>query len=238
MICVISIVIITREGSIHYGYLDFEKSLIYFEVIIIAMLISNLVCLGFWRGSATTRLQADIDQTLDSFSTLIGMLTKTFLLDDTIYTNQASLKKSIDSHHKSFTSLKLSLDAASYEFFEPRIQRSRESYRELVASMNRLAQHLTGLRSGCGLQYELMETARCQPNEGRDTDTQSILSNLSTPESMGPIKEVFTAFCETVGPSLKTLMVCHLPGVAHLGSTALISEVSDADTGIWHCMFP
>ncbi|KAG0151562.1 hypothetical protein CROQUDRAFT_36606 [Cronartium quercuum f. sp. fusiforme G11] len=206
MIGVISIVIITREGSIHYGYLDFEKSLIYTEIIFIAMFISNLVCLGFWRGSATTRLQLDIDQTLDSFSTLIGMLTKTFLLDDSIYTNQASLKEAIDRHHASFTSLKSSLDAASYEFFEPRIQRSQASYKELVASMNRLAQHLTGLRSGCGLQYELMEAARCQPNTKRDTDTQSILSNLSKSGSLGPIREVFAVFCETVGPSLKTLM--------------------------------
>lgn len=210
MICVISLVIITREGSIHYGYLDFKKSLIYSEVIIIAMFISNLVCLGFWRGSATTRLQLDIDKTLDSFSTLLSMLTKTFLLDESIYTDQASLKKAIDDHHASFTSLKSSLDAASYEFFEARIQRSQESYKELIASINRLAQHLIGLRSGCGLQYELMEAARCQPNNGNETDTQSLLSNLSASNSLGAIREVFTAFCESVGPSLKTLMVRRL----------------------------
>ncbi|EGG02122.1 uncharacterized protein MELLADRAFT_91665 [Melampsora larici-populina 98AG31] len=206
IIGVISSVIITREGSIHYGYIDFEKSLIYSEIIVIGMFISNLVCLGFWRGSATTRLQKDIDKTLDSFSTLLGMLTKTFLLDESIYTDQESLMESIDRHHASFTSLKSSLDAASYEFFEPRIQKSQASYQELVASMNRLAQHLTGLRSGCGLQYELMEAARHQPHANRDTDTQSLLSNISNQEPLGPVKEVFTAFCETVGPSLKTLM--------------------------------
>ncbi|KAH9818700.1 Fusaric acid resistance protein-like-domain-containing protein [Melampsora americana] len=206
MIGVISSVIITREGSIHYGYIDFEKSLIYSEIIFIGMFISNLVCLGFWRGSATTRLQNDIDKTLDSFSTLLGMLTKTFLLDESIYTDQESLMESIDRHHASFTSLKSSLDAASYEFFEPRIQRSQASYQELIASMNRLAQHLTGLRSGCGLQYELMEAARHQSHGNRDTDTQSMLSNLTNQEPLGPVKEVFTAFCETVGPSLKTLM--------------------------------
>ncbi|KAA1104029.1 hypothetical protein PGT21_007693 [Puccinia graminis f. sp. tritici] len=199
MIIVISSVIITREGSIHFGYLDFKKSLIYTEIILIGMLISNLTCLGFWTGSATDSLQKDINNTLDSFATLIGMLTKTFLLDETIYTDQERLKHAIDRHDLSFTSLKGSLDAAVYEFFEPRIQRSQDHYRELVTSMNRLAQHLTGLRSGCSLQYELLGPVHLR------ADRSSRNPSAESPD-VRPIEDVFAAFCEEIGPSLKTLM--------------------------------
>ncbi|KAH9451208.1 hypothetical protein KEM48_010615 [Puccinia striiformis f. sp. tritici PST-130] len=194
MIIVISSVIITREGSIHYGYLDFKKSLIYTEIILIGMVISNLTCILFWRGSATKTLQIDINKTLDSFTTLVGMLTKTFLLDDgSIYTDQERIKKAIDRHHLSFTSLKGSLDGASYEFFEPKIQRSLDHYKELIASMNRLAQHLTGLRSGCSLQHELLSNGR------------PVVPPKSNPPPP-PIEDVFKTFCDAIGPSLKTLM--------------------------------
>ncbi|WAQ89456.1 hypothetical protein PtA15_11A144 [Puccinia triticina] len=190
-------------GSIHFGYLDFKKSLIYTEIVLIGMLISNLTCLGFWKGSATDSLQKDINTTLDSFATLVGMLTKTFLLDETIYTDQDRLKQAIDRHDLSFTSLKGSLDAAVYEFFEPRIQRSQHHYRELVASMNRLAQHLTGLRSGCTLQYELLGPIHHHLRARRPTQQDS---PPPPPPGGRPIEDVFMAFCEEVGPSLKTLM--------------------------------
>ncbi|KAI8456293.1 Fusaric acid resistance protein-like-domain-containing protein [Phakopsora pachyrhizi] len=220
MIILISAVIITREGSIHYGYLDFKKTLIYSEIVVIGMLISNLTCIGFWRGSATGQLQNNINSTIESFTTLIGMLTKTFLLDETIYADQEGLKKAIDKHLASFTSLKQSLDAASYDFFEPKIQRSQSSYKELVDSMNRLAQHLAGLRSGCGLQHEIMEAARVK--KGCDhPDSQSIRSGISSSSDFEPTKQVFVAFCESIGPELKTLMAI---GVACLHEIRTPSE--------------
>lgn len=204
MIIVISSVILTREGSIHFGYLDFEKSLIYSEIILVGMLISNLTCIGFWKASATAKLQDDINATLQSFATLIGMLTKTFLLDQTIYTDQDHFKRAIDRHHSSFTSLKQSLDAAVYEFFEPRIQRSQEHYRALVQSMNRLAQHLTSLRSGCSLQCELLGSVH--PTFDNPTNDSSTELGSTGPSSHRPMQDVFSVFCEAVGPSLKTLM--------------------------------
>ncbi|PLW46714.1 hypothetical protein PCASD_03661 [Puccinia coronata f. sp. avenae] len=209
MIIVISLVIITREGSIHFGYLDFKKSLIYTEIVLIGMLISNLTCLSFWTGSATDSLQKDINNTLDSFATLVGMLTKTFLLDETIYTDQERLKHAIDRHHLSFTSLKGSLDAAVYEFFEPRIQRSQDHYRELVASMNRLAQHLTGLRSGCSLQYEMLGPVHAKANRSSPLDSKSGSPHLAPDHEssdLRSIENVFMGFCDAIGPSLKTLM--------------------------------
>ena len=210
MIIVISSVIITKEGSIHFGYLDFKKTLIYTEIILIGMLISNLTGLCFWTGSATDNLQKDVNNTLDSFATLVGMLTKTFLLDETIYTDQERLKRAIDRHHLSFTSLKASLDAAVYEFFEPRIQRSQDHYRELVRSMNRLAQHLTGLRSGCSLQYEMLGPIYAKANpppQNSNSSNRPPEGPAQEPIDSRSIEDVFVGFCDAIGPSLKTLMV-------------------------------
>jgi len=209
MIIVISSVIITKEGLIHFGYLDFKKTLIYTEIILIGMLISNLTGLCFWTGSATDNLQKDVNNTLDSFATLVGMLTKTFLLDETIYTDQERLKRAIDRHHLSFTSLKASLDAAVYEFFEPRIQRSQDHYRELVRSMNRLAQHLTGLRSGCSLQYEMLGPIYAKANpppQNSNSSNRPPEGPAQEPIDSRSIEDVFVGFCDAIGPSLKTLM--------------------------------
>jgi len=48
---------------------------------------------------------------------------------------------------------------------DPRIQRTGKAYDAVVDSLTRLAQHLTGMRSGTGLQVELMNAQR----EGRIT---------------------------------------------------------------------
>lgn len=124
-------------------------------------------------------LQTNMTQTLDSFSTLLAMLTNSFLLEEELHhLSHAKLQRAVDNHQSSFTSLKKNLTEARSEWFFgwPFVTRDHDrhehghtaadsgentligtwrAYEDAVDSLNRLAQHLNGLRSGTRLQYEL-----------------------------------------------------------------------------------
>lgn len=101
----------------------------------------------------------DLEATLSSYQVLLKLLTKTFLLDDDLPEFKANkkLQTAIDSHRASFTSLQKSLSDARLEVMWNRQIRGRVGeYEDIVKSMQRLAQHVAGLRSSCGIQFERM----------------------------------------------------------------------------------
>jgi hypothetical protein len=90
----------------------------------------------------------------------LKLLTKTFLLDDDLPEFKAnnSLKTAIDSHRASFTSLQKSLQEAKLEvIWNKDIRGCTKEYDAVVKSMQHLAQSMGGLRSSCGLQFELLQ---------------------------------------------------------------------------------
>lgn len=165
-------IVIVKEGGL-------SKLLETLLVVVLGTTISNLVCFTLSPHSATSKLKKDINETLTSFSTLLSILSQTFLLDPspspltlnaepTTASTAASktpqtLASAVSAHEKSFKSLKTNLAEAKSEFLDPRIQRTGKAYDAVVDSLTRLAQHLTGMRSGTGLQVELMSAQR----EGR-----------------------------------------------------------------------
>ncbi|CAE6366554.1 unnamed protein product [Rhizoctonia solani] len=126
----------------------------------IGITISNLVCFSLWPESATTNLQHEMTKTLNSFSTLLKMLTTAFLLDEAPSVRRQTLIRAVEAHQKSFTSLKKVLAEARVERCDPRIQRTAKVYDEAVLGLNHLAQHFGGLRSGTKLQFELIQSRR------------------------------------------------------------------------------
>jgi hypothetical protein len=136
-------------------------------IVCIGALVSNLVCLALWPQSATTQLQSNMVSTLDSFATLLRMITSTFLLEEQQLTpgSRERLKRAIESHERSFTVLKKNLDEARREAGGPgqagpaaddsageehgkRRQVLGRAYEDAVDCLNRLGQHLNGLRGG------------------------------------------------------------------------------------------
>lgn len=116
-----------------------------------------------------------------------------------------SLKKAIDGHQASFTSLRSSLSQAKYEvFLDSRLRATVHSYDDAVKSMTRLAQGLTGLRSGCSLQYDLMR-ARSEGKLGLEKREKRQES-----EEMRQLLDemvVLEQFRERVGASMSALTV-------------------------------
>jgi hypothetical protein len=119
-----------------------------------------------WSQSAKKNLQANMIKTLDSFSTILSLLTSTFLLEDESYQpSQEKISKAVAAHQATFTGLKKSLAEAQSErlYGGPNAGlsgRSSDPYEDAVDSLTRLAQHLNGLRSGTSLQYDLVKTHR------------------------------------------------------------------------------
>ncbi len=229
MIGIIVFTVVVREGSAHLGRFSMDKILQTTICVIAGTLISNLVCFLFWPQFATTNLQVDIRRNLTGFSTLLKVLTKTFLLDDPdqFYYGSDRIKRATEDHHASFTSLKKNLREAQLErLFDARIRGATNEYTKVTDSMNRLAQHLAGLRSSCSLQHRIMMQDRERELEkGQSTlvlendsakqagavptaDTEeNSSSDGENSDEWRARANAFGEFVEFIGPHMRSLVV-------------------------------
>ncbi|KIK69372.1 hypothetical protein GYMLUDRAFT_35450 [Collybiopsis luxurians FD-317 M1] len=182
MMAISIFVVLVKEGGLH-------QLLQVTFIVFCGIAVSNLVCYFLWPQSATDTLRTNMAKTIDSFSTLLSMLTETFLLEEPVHTrSQGRIQRAVEAHQSSFTGLRKSLKEAGVEWiFWGRLRVSPErvgrgggggngrrrgggrdrdgdgdggrkkAYEDAVDSLNRLAQHLNGLRSGTRLQYELTQ---------------------------------------------------------------------------------
>lgn len=183
---------ITKEGALHTTF-EYHSIVQIISITVLGTFISNVVCFLIWPTSATEILRGDLDRTLDSFSTLLGLLVDTFLLiDESTPHTPANLAVAIKSHQDCFTKLKSTLSQSSYEFSSTNTSTTHRSYDDAVGSMTKLAQGLTGMRSGCGMQWELIRAV--QEEEGG---------------AQGEEMEILELFRDKVGDSLLELTVSH-----------------------------
>ncbi len=169
--------------------------------------VSNFTCCVFWPQTATTNLEKNIAQTLGSFSTLLTRLTDTFLLENNSVPSNATqdkLHKAIEDHQNSFTKLRKNLNESRNE----RLYTSWKDYEGVVDSMNRLAQHLNGLRSSTKLQHELtvgyiyqghphVNSGNRDPDQCDETDDFGVKAAAS----------IFKTLVDELSPPLKALKV-------------------------------
>ncbi|BGP06177.1 hypothetical protein JCM10049v2_001996 [Rhodotorula toruloides] len=185
--------IITKEGAF-LGEFQTEAIKRILLIALVGSVISNLVCFLVWPQSATTQFQTDLDRTLDSFSTLLEMLARTFLLDPDSSTTSTELKRAIDTHKSTFTTLRTSLSQAKYEVFDRRISGRTTIYDSVVAKMQHLAQGLTGMRAGCSLQFDVLRAR--EGGVGTADGEDGLLDEVT----------VLERFKERVEPSLRQVV--------------------------------
>ena len=252
LINIIVFTVVVKEGSKHLGHFSTEKTFQVALCVAAGSLISNLVCFTFWPQSATTNLQNDIERNLKGFATLLRVLTKTFLLDDpsNFHFRSEQIKRAIDDHHDSFTSLRKNLGEAMLEgFFDLRMRGMRSKYVAATDSMNRLAQHLAGLRSSCGLQHQIMmahkeaRKARASGSSGQenaraDADqpglsgleiAEAMLTNEEPPSNVSEQRAqetsaqeratAFEDFIQSIGPHMRSLVFTCSRTLKNLRST-------------------
>lgn len=137
--------------------------------VLIGSITSNVVCLCLWPQTGTKKLQDDMHKTLDSFSTLLSTLICSFLLEEPPTKSREKLHQAVQNHQTSFKSLKTNLLDAKTEMI-PNSATSdtiSKAYEDAVDSMNRLAQHLNGLRSGSNFQYDITKKYQTLQERGR-----------------------------------------------------------------------
>ena len=190
-------------------------------------LVSNLVCYLIWPQRAVSNLQNSMIQTLGSFSTLLPMITRLFLLENDTESHIMDLEKvrqAVENHQNSFTSLKKNLREAKTEWTltrsdndesgagEGHINRSGcRAYEDAIDCLNRLAQHLNGLRSGTNLQQDFTRAGLSRsrdsfPNSGHSGGEQEIDDQVLLKAAAA----IFGDLVDELGPPLKALSVsCH-----------------------------
>ncbi|CAG8738656.1 10244_t:CDS:2, partial [Acaulospora morrowiae] len=199
---IIIFVTLTREGAQH-GVEVTTRLIQVTKIIIIGICISFLVSVLVWPVSASKKLRKEIADTLGSFRLLLVLLTKTFLIDDIRYTDK-SVQSAIASHRATFTSLQDSLKQAALEIHNGNMQSQLRLYREVINSLTRLAQHLGGLRSCCGLQWEIIKE---EENKELNKNAAEPSRRLSTDDAYEELRNyrVLIEFINHIGPPMKAL---------------------------------
>lgn len=178
----------------------------------IVVMITNAVCFLIFPQSATTHLRGSISKSLDSFSTLLTLLTSTFLLSNqTLKPSQASLEEAIKAHASAFKILKTDLGEAKHErIFDPRIRgRKLDLYDAVIGSLTRLAQHLGSLRGSIRLQEDLIKAWKEGKIDldlsGKNMETRKV-TEYEDEEMTGSVK-LFQDFREISGTPMEGLVV-------------------------------
>ncbi|KAI9259639.1 Fusaric acid resistance protein-like-domain-containing protein [Phascolomyces articulosus] len=174
---------LVREPSpdrIHLRYDPFFVIRQLFVLVAIGTIISVAVCLLLWPVTATKKLKSDINNSLLSIQVLLKLLTKTFLLDGDLpnFTANKQLEEAIKAHRSGFTALKQSLINAKREH-----PQSMQYYGDIVSSLQRLDRHIGGLRSSCGLQFEVMQSQQEQWNVTADDQRRKLENELRREKS-------------------------------------------------------
>ncbi|KAG8971620.1 hypothetical protein FRB90_010436, partial [Tulasnella sp. 427] len=208
MTSIILFLVVVREGGasllVHVLFIVFLGSV-----------ITNLVCFTLWRESAATKLENNMAKVLDSFATVLDMMTRGFLLNESQKPNFDKILRAVEEHQASFTSLKRNLSEAKSEWTDYRVRATardlqgseHELYDAAVEGMTRIAQHLNGLRDGTRLQNEISGLQDKGSSNGNVKNGQSA-GNGKSPvieEDAQPPFAQFEELLEDVGPPLEAL---------------------------------
>ncbi|KAM6502305.1 Fusaric acid resistance protein-like domain containing protein [Amanita muscaria] len=210
MIAIVIFVVLVKEG----GLVTLAQVS---AIIVFGSIVSNLTCYIFWPQTATANLEKDIARNLESFSTLFDRLTDTFLLDNDSGSPgmmQEKLHKAVGDHQDSFTKLNKTLNEARSE----RLYGLWKDYEAVVDSMNRLAQHLNGLRSSTSLQHELTRTGIVSSRPGAADHLNEEIDNHNSAgrPPMVTATALFEELIDDLNPPLKALKAVCLHALRRL----------------------
>lgn len=172
---------------------------------------------------------------MDSYATILDMLTSSFLLDAGSK-RMVQVMQAIEAHQNGFTKLKSNLDEARSEWIlnppdAPNSSNHRQGlshlYGEAVDSFNRLAQHLAGLRSGTKLQKDVTVLHRSQ-GMGHGFSKRSTTTEV--PDGITPEDEDIEHEMRDEGASLASATLVFGDLLREIRSPMRALTVSSADT--------
>ncbi|TIB99766.1 hypothetical protein E3Q18_01425 [Wallemia mellicola] len=134
MSCIVFYSVVLRNGGI-------ARLVQYLAMAIIGIIITSSVCLLIWPKSSTSALRKDLSSSLNSF-------------------DKDSFDRAVKDHDEAFVTLQAELPNALRERWlrDKRVNNSqiRQTYKHTVEAIERLAQHLTGLRSCLNMRDDMI----------------------------------------------------------------------------------
>ncbi|KAF8459390.1 Fusaric acid resistance protein-like-domain-containing protein [Terfezia claveryi] len=155
------ITILTREGSIQAGKFSWSKIEQVTTILFMAITACTAVALILWPSSAVDELRNSMVKSTDSFSTLLSIITKSFLTGSEDMLLHSTYLEACKDHRLVFTSMSKQLIEAKYEHYVKGTEKQYRLESKLVDCMQKLAQHIGGLQSASKSQMKLL---REQPN--------------------------------------------------------------------------
>ncbi|KAF9202814.1 hypothetical protein BGZ49_007062 [Haplosporangium sp. Z 27] len=239
---ILILITLTKEGAVSLVEFNLTRVLAIATSMILGVVISTVISIILWPESAHEKLRQDMGKSLTSFRLLLKLLTKTFLLEkDATPFGSESVQKLIESQVKSFSALAKSLEEAQLEFSSENITK----YEECVKSLNTLAQYLNGLRSSCGLQYDMLQkeeqrkdealrgsrsTSSGAPRPGRQMTMGARMSSFSLIGSLVSDQDSSASadlveFLNHVGKPMKSLALTCKITIEHLQNIFTSAEI-------------
>ncbi|RPB29574.1 hypothetical protein L211DRAFT_26091 [Terfezia boudieri ATCC MYA-4762] len=155
------ITILTREGSVQAGHFSWSKIEQVTTILFMAITACTAVALILWPSSAVDELRNSMVKSTDSFSTLLSIITKSFLTGSEDMLLHSTYIEACKDHRLVFTSMSKKLIEAKYEHYVKGTEKHYRLESKLVDCMQKLAQHIGGLQSASKSQMKLL---REQPN--------------------------------------------------------------------------
>ncbi|KAF8422669.1 Fusaric acid resistance protein-like-domain-containing protein [Tirmania nivea] len=150
------ITILTREGSVQAGHFSWSKILQVTTMLFMAITASTAVALTLWPSSAADELRKSMVKSTDSFSTLLSIITKSFLTGSEDMLSLSTYLEACKGHRLVFTSMSKQLMEAKYEHYVKGTEKQYRLESKLVDCMQKLAQHIGGLQSASKSQMKLL----------------------------------------------------------------------------------
>ncbi|KAL7269959.1 hypothetical protein RUND412_007347 [Rhizina undulata] len=157
------ITILTKEGSVQMAVFSLGKIKQVSIIVVMAIVISNFLAFMLWPRSAISELRELMIKSTDTFSKMLSTITHSFLNGSEEELLQPEFKAASATYRTVFTSLLKNLGEAKYEHYVKGTEKEYQFEKDLVQCMQRLAQHIGGLKSAATTQFDLLRQAQKHP---------------------------------------------------------------------------
>ncbi|KAI0505946.1 ribosomal protein L19 [Xylaria bambusicola] len=157
------ITIITKEGSVHKAVFSTAKIVQYLKILLMAAIISTLVNLLLWPVSARHALRKSMRTASISLGRMLSMISSGFLSGAEEEFTSKSFTDASATYTSTLSIMNKNARESKYEYYLIGQEQIYRRDKEVVKSMENLAQSIGGLRSAANTQFELLKEIATGP---------------------------------------------------------------------------
>ena len=151
------ITVLTKEGAVQAAHFSDDKVTMVLKMILMGVAATTAVSFLISPISARKEMRESMISVTDSFSDLVTMITRAFLVGSEDEIERKRFYEASDKCKKQSATMIKNLKEAKYELYVAGRQREYQLEKQLVSCMQRLSQSIGGLRSAASTQFLLLE---------------------------------------------------------------------------------